>query len=231
MTEFEQMLEAMLIEPDFSEAYEVVIEKPDNLQIGQHYWKCIFCHHLTPAENAGRNNVFVAAFDKDMNFVNVPVGWYWNGIGPEEKRPDLLWTGSKAWPKECANFALQGNFVNGVKLWIDGEIGEAIYGPSSRWGDERPGSTWGHHSFYAGFKKIKYTGPEDAPQPEPEPQPEPDPLPDDVLEALQLLAGQVQQAIETAQIKVQDAALVVAIAVDLAAQLQAKLDEVAHLGQ
>ena len=147
--------------------YDVVISQPP-VGEGEEYWACIGVYHLTPEENQGKHNLYLEAMDENNNRVfGTAFKWGWEGQGAHEPSPDVI---DDKPPNELANIVIWANQI----LWAgvrDNIPSGEVQKVRSTHPDEAPGNTWGHHSFYAAFKRV--TAGEDGGGPEPPEPPEP----------------------------------------------------------
>jgi hypothetical protein len=131
--------------------YDIVINQPP-AEKDQKFWACIGAYHLTPNENRGKHVLFLEAMDEtNKRIFGTAFKWGWEGQRLDEPSPDLI---DDKPPNELANLVLWANQI----IWA--AVRDAI--PSgevkkvrSTHPDEAPGNTWGHHSFYVAFKRVK----------------------------------------------------------------------------
>lgn len=133
---------------------------PVNVLPGDHYWKAIKVHHLTPTENNGQLNVFVSVLDAaGKRIPGMPVASTWVGKvgGPEFAVQDKPLTDMGG-----CNFLLS-NVRTIRSVWVPGEVQSEIVGGmhtdhpvegqgNTGWGHE--GSGPGHHSFLVEFQDV-----------------------------------------------------------------------------
>lgn len=111
--------------------------------------------HLSPAENAGKRNVYIDVVDqngqRDRN-PKLKVEWTWEGRKPWEAAPPVAL--DKPASEPMANIPL--NAGQKLRVWItgDGIPCDEVYNISSDHPDEGNGNTRFHHSFHVTFKKV-----------------------------------------------------------------------------
>lgn len=139
-------------------------------------WRVVGIYHLSPEENRGNHNVYLAAYDKEGHLIAAEsdvFGWDWEGRREDEKLP----TGveAKAAP-ERGNIGM--SFGQKIICWVkrNGLSSDVVKNIHTDHPDEAEGNTIGHHSFYVVWKECISNG-----QPPPLPPPEP---PEDGLEEL-----------------------------------------------
>jgi hypothetical protein len=197
-------------------AYGVTI-LPINVEPGDHYWKAVRVHHLTPQENNGQLNVFVSVLDASGKRIpGMPVASTWVGKvgGPEFAVQDKPLTDMGG-----CNFLLS-NVRTIRSVWVPGEVQSEIVGgmhtnhpvegPVTGWGHEGNGP--GHTSFLVEFQDVICQGAVTPP-------PDPTPMPADtwtaqdradlqeaqnMLSAVRLALTAQEDAVADAQMKLQD---------------------------
>lgn len=148
-------------------AYDITIKQPP-VDEGQKFWACIGAYHLTPAENQGKHNLFLEAMDENNNRIFGAVfKWGWRGQGPDEPSPDLV---DDKPPDELANLVVWANQIIWAGVRDTLPSGE-VHNVRTTHPDEDSVNTWGHHSFYAAFKRVR-AGDDNGNGPGPEPPPD-----------------------------------------------------------
>jgi hypothetical protein len=147
-------------------AYEIIITQPE-VNEGDTYWACIGAYHLLPDENAGKHNLYLEAIDENNNRIfGAAFQWGWEGQRPDEIANDVI---DDKPPYELANLVLWANQIIWAKI-RDGLPSGTIQKIRSTHPDEAPGNTWGHHSFYTAFKRVKGDDGGGVEPPEPPPE-------------------------------------------------------------
>lgn len=131
--------------------YDIIIAQPE-VNENDTYWACLGAYHFLPDENAGKHNLYLEAIDENNNRVfGAAFQWGWEGQRPDEIANDVI---DDKPPYELANLVLWANQIIWTKMRDQLPSG-TIQKVRSTHPDEAPGNTWGHHSFYTVFKRIK----------------------------------------------------------------------------
>ena len=125
---------------------------------GQHYWKVIGIHHLSPVENRDRHNAFIDVLDENgqrSKNGSLRVGWTWEGKQDDPPEPKAL---DKPVSEPATDIPLEKNMT--VTLWLDGEgASDRVVGLHTRHEDEvGPDDSRNsrfHHSFYVVFQRTQ----------------------------------------------------------------------------
>lgn len=150
-----EVSEDMLASPDVvlpDAKYEIAIETKQRAP--GVYWQVKGVRHLLPSENNGNHHCYFGLFDESGNpIMGSFVDWNWaHNSGP--KPPPVIC--DKPYPQEpMGNLPIAGN-MEWVEVWM-GDNSDRIYNIRSTHPDEKPGNTWGHHSFYVVFQKVLVT--------------------------------------------------------------------------
>ena len=137
-----------------AESYGVAIE-PANAS-GE-VWRAILVRHLSPSENGGKHNVYVdvldAAGNRDRN-PELRIGWTWEGRGAGENAPPKPLDKPDGEQGDGNVDMYRGQIVT---VWIQGDWlpSDQVAGMHIMHADEAPGNTWGHHSFYCQFQRVR----------------------------------------------------------------------------
>lgn len=128
---------------------------------GQEYWRVIGVHHLAPAENQGKRNVFLDILDGTGQRAHNPalsLQWGWEGQRPDEPSPP------KPFDKPEDEPATNLDLYSGQRVYVavsgDGCPSDRVENLHSNHPDELgpQGQTWnsiGHHSFYVVFQRTQ----------------------------------------------------------------------------
>lgn len=141
-------------------------------------YQVIGVHHLDQSENRGNHHIWVEVLDaKGKRVPNAVIAWTWQG---RKETTPLLVTCDKPADEPAGNIPLQHEQTVSLWVWTLNEYGsDRVTGLHTRWRDEPPGNTWGHHSFYVVFQHgaAPATLPTDPGNAEPPlgPTPTPDP--------------------------------------------------------
>lgn len=131
-----------------AERYGVVVNQ---IGVDGYAWRCIGVYHLAPEENRGRHNVFVDVLDEQGKRVrNANIKWRWADDAPQQTR----WLDKPDNEPACDVPIDKGATVS---LWVDsGALAtESVTGIHTRHPDEGTGNTYGHHSYYVVFAKLR----------------------------------------------------------------------------
>ena len=114
-------------------------------------WRVTNVHHLTPAENKGKHNVYVDAFDETGQRVSGVELWWGDSSGAMGKM-----NMDKPSGEPMCNIPIW----RGQMIYVSmGDDSDSVVGLHSMHGDELGpnGEIWnsqGHHSFYVCFQKV-----------------------------------------------------------------------------
>lgn len=151
--------------------YGVTVKPADTLP-GQPYWRVIGIHHLTGDENRGNHHVFCDVLDEQGKRIKgARIGILNSNLPPVYAVID------KPDNEPGANAPMSSGDL--LALYVHGEHpSEKAQGFRSTHPDEEIGNTWGHHSFYVVWQRVKAgDGPGSQPDPDPQPEPTPEPQP------------------------------------------------------
>lgn len=128
-----------------AKAYGVTVEANQS-----NVWRVALVHHLLPAENRGKHNVYIEVLDEDGQRVNgLEAEWTWKGRKAHEPaNPVELDKGNN---EPAGNLPIFTNQY--VSVWINGESSDKVHGMHTMHADEGDGNTFGHHSFYVVFQR------------------------------------------------------------------------------
>jgi hypothetical protein len=120
-------------------------------------WRAILVRHLTGAENGGKHNVYVDVLDAAGNRDRNPalrIGWTWEGRGHSEGAPPKPLDKPDG-EQGDGNVDMYAGQI--VSVWIqgDGLPSDRVAGMHIMHPDEEPGNTWGHHSYYCQFQRVR----------------------------------------------------------------------------
>ena len=120
-------------------------------------WRAILVRHLTGAENGGKHNVYVDVLDAAGNRDRNPalrIGWTWEGRGPSEDAPPKPLDKPDGEQGDGNVDMYRGQIIT---AWIQGDHlpSDRVAGMHIMHPDEEAGNTWGHHSFYCQFQRVR----------------------------------------------------------------------------
>lgn len=146
-------------------AYNVRI-MPIATSLGQQYYRVLGIHHLTPEENRGNRHLFCDVLDERGERI------YNQRLQVQNNNIVTQIVIDKPLNEPGSNAPMV--FGDTLNIWCLGLNSESGVGFNTRYPDEAPGNTLGHHSFYIVFERVTDTG---TPGPDPEPPDPPQPVP------------------------------------------------------
>lgn len=151
-----------------NQAYEYdITTTPVFVDPGQKYYRCIYVGHLKPGENGGKHHVLIEVVDTEGYRIDGARLIIWNNNLPPtyatiDKPANEPGTNVPMWWTSTLSIAVDPEW-SGVKS-------DRVSGFHTRWPDEGPDVTLGHHSFFVAFQET-ISGGEREPFPEPLPGP------------------------------------------------------------
>ncbi len=131
---------------------------PVDVATGEHYWRVIGIHHLTPDENKGRHHIYVDVLDETGQRVsdpNLAIGFNWQENTEPPPQPKRL---DKPSNEPATNVPMDKNPT--YSIWVVGGPSDVVAGLHTRHPDEADSqgaaqNAYGHHSYYVVFQRTR----------------------------------------------------------------------------
>lgn len=116
---------------------------------GESSWRLIGIHHLTPAENVGKHHAFCDVLDERGQRVMGA------RLAMQQDNGTFFAVVDKPANEAGTNFPLWSEAIGSLSVVFPALPSDEVQGIRSTYPDEGPGTTWGHHSFYFVFQRVK----------------------------------------------------------------------------
>lgn len=122
-------------------------------------WRCTYIHHMTPAENAGKHNIFVDCIRSGqvVRDGSVRIAWKWAGQRSDETAKPAIC--DKRAPDHSTDTPIEkGQYIT---LLVDDGKGTPsdIIGNLNAVMDGADGNSWHHHSYMLTFELTSQPSP------------------------------------------------------------------------